>query len=328
MSKAEEEEKYNLHDSTKLIGQLYPRLLAADGSVLDGKHRAVADPAWRTEILENIDSPEKKLVVRLVSNIVRRSVSKAEKTKWINGLADIYKEQGLKVNSLGSHKPNEIANRVAEVTGLHVQTIRRYLSKDFKNEIQGKGNLGKGFVSAEQAILSRIGTQQQDYGKRLIQRFKEEHKTELLKSPLFRAEVMNSLPKAGARKAFAMDTGSRSGLEQIAEKNLPEDVYRNDVGMLCRGVPETPNTKKTGCRGRPKGLPKGEGLPKKEKAPEILVDGYYETFTKECPGCICSQCPHAMECVERVLPDEVPMISRLNLNVGAQKPGSPLKVKV
>jgi len=34
------------------------------------------------------------------------------------------------------------------------------------------------------------------------------------------------------------------------------------------------------------------------------IGSYYETFIEECPNCICSRCPHANICIERVRPDE------------------------
>ena len=68
----EEESRYSLKGSTSLVGQLYPILRAKDGEILDGIHRSEADRSWRSEVLENIDSEEKKLVARLIANFHRR----------------------------------------------------------------------------------------------------------------------------------------------------------------------------------------------------------------------------------------------------------------
>jgi len=296
MSTSEEDPRngYDLKGSTALIGYLYPVLKAKDGDILDGFHRAEADSSWKSETLEYIDSEEKKLAARLIANFHRRRVSREEKAKWINNLAELYNKQGLKVNPHGSHKPNEIADRIAEVTGLHVQTIRRYLNQDFKNEAQGSGTLGKSLVSAEQAILSRIGSQQQDYGRRLIERLKEDYQEELLKSPIFRAQVLSSLPKNNnSSKAPFIDPDSRSDIG--SSDQLPHDVVRDKQGFL---VYKKKHGSKYVMKGK-KPLPKGEGLPSKE-----MLNKYYETFIEECPHCLCSKCPHAEDCIERVRPEE------------------------
>lgn len=269
-----EENSYSLKGSTKLVGQLYPVLKAKDGEILDGFHRSESDGSWRSETLENIDSEEKKLAARLISNFHRRQVPWEEKAEWINSLAELYQEQGLKVNPHGSHKPNEIADKIAEVTGVHVQTVRRYLSQDFKNEAQGSGTLGKPLVSAEQAILSRIGSQQKDYGRRLIERFKKEHITELLQSPIFRARVLSMLP--GNRN-------SGSGA-QAQDEQLPPGVYRGKDGFLHKRDKSKPKASENKC--------------------VIDPDAYYKVFIEECPDCVCSTCPHAEDCIERVRADE------------------------
>jgi hypothetical protein len=261
---------YDLKGSTKLIGQLYPVLKAKDGEILDGVHRSEADGSWRSETLEQIDSEEKKAAARLIANFHRRRVSREEKTKLINSLAELYEKEGLKVNPVGSHKPNEIADKIAEVTGIHVQTVRRYLSDEFKNEAQGSGTLGKGFVSAEQAILSRIGSQQQDYGKRLIQRFKEEHEEELLQSPIFRAHVVSRLPQK---------RNSGTGIP-IQDEQLPPNVVRGKDGLLYKRNKSKSKASENKC--------------------VIDPDAYYKVFIEECPNCICSRCPHADTCLERV----------------------------
>jgi hypothetical protein len=277
------ENGYDLKGSTKLVGQLYPVLKAKDGEILDGVHRSEADESWRAETLKNIDSQEKKLAARLIANFHRRKVSREEKAELINCLAELYKEQGLQVNPHGSHKPNEIADRIAQVTGIHVQTVRRYLNEEFKNEAQGSGTLGKGFVSAEQAILSRIGSQQQDYGRRLLERYQDE----LLESPAFRARVFAMLPK---------NHNSGSGI-QLQDEQLPPGVVRNHQGIL---VYKRKHGSKYVMKGK-RSLPKGEGLPKLN---QDETSGYFELFRESFPDCQCSSCAHWKECDVAVQPDE------------------------
>jgi predicted alpha-1,6-mannanase (GH76 family) len=100
-------QEYDLKKSTKRIGQLYPVLKAADGEILDGCHRLDSDPAWKSMVLENINTPEKKLIARLVANFHRRLVTAEEKTEWINGLAKIYMNNGLKVDGISERSPKQ-----------------------------------------------------------------------------------------------------------------------------------------------------------------------------------------------------------------------------
>ncbi|GAH00732.1 unnamed protein product, partial [marine sediment metagenome] len=83
----------------KSVGQLYPILLSKDGLVIDGHHRQEAEGDWRTETLDHIDSEEKVILARAISNWHRRQIPREDKIEWINGLARIYLAEGLKVNA-------------------------------------------------------------------------------------------------------------------------------------------------------------------------------------------------------------------------------------
>jgi len=78
------------------------------------------------------------LAARLIANFHRREITREEKEGWINGLARIYQLQGLKVSGtrIGSagDTPNEIKQKLIEVTGLADHTVLEYLSKDFKQD--------------------------------------------------------------------------------------------------------------------------------------------------------------------------------------------------
>ncbi|GAG81115.1 unnamed protein product, partial [marine sediment metagenome] len=93
----EPKDRLSLKKPVNSVGQLYPVLLAKDGQIIDGFHRREEDPGWRTETLEHIDSEEKLLLARAISNWHRRSISKEEKIAWINGLAQLYLDSGLHV---------------------------------------------------------------------------------------------------------------------------------------------------------------------------------------------------------------------------------------
>jgi len=154
-------EEYDLKKSEKGIGQLYPVLKDKNGNVIDGFHRLDDDPNWRTETLEHIDSEEKLLVARAVSNWNRRKVSKEEKEEWINGLAEIFREQGYKILDKFPFT-NEIKKKIAEVTGLHEDTVTNYLRAEFKQTIT-KSPTQEPKISASERIERTLG---EDYVER------------------------------------------------------------------------------------------------------------------------------------------------------------------
>jgi len=80
------------------------------------------------------------LAARLIANFHRRQVSREEKEEWINGLAKIYKSQGLSDTKLvrGEYH-NEIKEKLMEVTGLSDWTVYHYLAAEFKQEAVGGG---------------------------------------------------------------------------------------------------------------------------------------------------------------------------------------------
>jgi len=179
-------EEYDLKKSKEGIGQLYPILVAKDGEVIDGLHRQQVDKTWKRVTLEHIDTEEKKLIARLVSNCHRRQVSWQEKEQWINGLAAIYQEQGHGVGNDGL--PNVIRNKIVEATGLDRATVNEYLSSNYKQE--PKGGSTEPRVSASQRIEKQCG-------KAVVERYRNE----LLTDPTFRREVLDEMAKPQVFKA-------------------------------------------------------------------------------------------------------------------------------
>ena len=77
------------------IGQLYPVLLDVKGNIIDGKHRMEVDPNWKSVILPEVDTEEKRIIYSIIANLQRRKVPPEEKAELINSLAEIYNIQGL-----------------------------------------------------------------------------------------------------------------------------------------------------------------------------------------------------------------------------------------
>jgi hypothetical protein len=139
------EEEYDLRKSADKIGELYPVIMSKTGEVVDGFHRLNAKAGWRREVREDIDTPEKVLVARLISNKFRRQVTAEEVRGWINDLAEIALiEHGI--------EPGEISGWVAEETGYSPITVRQYLDEKYLESIKSKS--GKEGAEKKDAMSS------------------------------------------------------------------------------------------------------------------------------------------------------------------------------
>jgi hypothetical protein len=116
--------------SARRCGELYPVLLDKEGNVLDGNHRLKADPNWPKIILENVETEQDRLIVKLVGNVCRRSISSAEKTQLVGELASIFLSQGF--------KRGQVAYKVAEKTGMSYRWVMTYLPNRLK-QYPGRG---------------------------------------------------------------------------------------------------------------------------------------------------------------------------------------------
>jgi len=101
--------------------------------------------------------------LRLVANFHRRQVSREEKEEWINGLAEIYRKQGLKVGKHDDGKSNEIKQKIVEATGLATKTVEEYLNKEFKQEApQGGAHITSTPLEKAEKALGEEGFKKPD----------------------------------------------------------------------------------------------------------------------------------------------------------------------
>lgn len=122
----------------------------AEGKVIDGFHRLDVDPNWRSVTLENVKSDEDRLLVSLHANLGRRRVRRAEKVEYINALAQIYWDQGLrpkvktKIEDYAGNERtfylNQISAKLEDVLKGVVsrKTISEYLLPIYKNQEQSE----------------------------------------------------------------------------------------------------------------------------------------------------------------------------------------------
>lgn len=116
--------------SAQKVGKLYPVLEDFYGNIIDGQHRLEADEDWPRIRLESIKTEKDRIIVRLIGNACRRSVPAQEKTDMLDKLGSILLKEGL--------KPGEIAEKIAEDTGMSYRWVVKYLPEKYKDFTQSQ----------------------------------------------------------------------------------------------------------------------------------------------------------------------------------------------
>jgi hypothetical protein len=117
-----------LRHSSDKIGQLYPVIVDYHGNIIDGEHRIRANSNWRKVKLENIKTKKQLIIARILSNNLRRNVTKREKSCLLTDLAEINLSEGSEVG--------EITYKIAKQTGMSYRWVAKYLPKKYKDPIQ------------------------------------------------------------------------------------------------------------------------------------------------------------------------------------------------
>jgi hypothetical protein len=154
------------------IGELYPVLKDKFGNIIDGNHRLKVDPNWKTQVIPEIDTPEKLVISKMHANWNRRQLTYQEKEEWINTLAEIYQKEGYKALITS----NEIVTKIKEATGLSQPTINKYLHNEFK-VFTDKDRIRKPEISASERIENELG-------KEMVERVKQEVKEEIIENQM------------------------------------------------------------------------------------------------------------------------------------------------
>jgi|6_EtaG_2_1085325.scaffolds.fasta_scaffold36429_3 hypothetical protein len=129
-----------LKKSYKKFGALYPVLIDQDGDTIDGFHRRKVNPKWPTMKIEVKDDIEKAKIA-LVSNILRREVSREEIKKRLDRVAE-----------LTGWKPKKIATEI----GMSYNWVMKYISQKYKSEVKQKaGKKGGDKKSATRRVAEK-----------------------------------------------------------------------------------------------------------------------------------------------------------------------------
>jgi len=210
------EDEYNLRESQKAVGQLRPAILSKDGWVVDGLHRLRADPEWRTEKHEDIDTEEKKWIARAHANLARRAVGREEKREIVNNLAKIYAEQGLVIDfqvegQRGGSPINQIYAKVEEVLkgAMSEWSIRRlidprYIQQDMSRVMKKVAEEKRKERPAIERLKSDKYQVEERYGPGFVEKLEKEVKEEV-------------------REELKQDTGFRDDVKKEVEQELRTD---------------------------------------------------------------------------------------------------------
>jgi DNA-binding transcriptional ArsR family regulator len=120
----------DLRLSGERVGRLYPILLDRDGKIIDGRHRLAADENWPKRQLEQVETEEKRIIARLISNVCRRPVPAEEKREMLEKLGEIYMKNGV--------EPGKIARKIGEKTGMSYRWVMKYLPDKYKHSLQSE----------------------------------------------------------------------------------------------------------------------------------------------------------------------------------------------
>jgi hypothetical protein len=113
-----------LKRSKDVVGYLQPVIVDADTyEIVDGKHRKEADLGWPEE-RRKFKGPKEKLLYKIVSNNMRRTVSKKERQSQLLELALHFEDESV---------PREkMASKISEETGFSLRYVERLLPKKYK----------------------------------------------------------------------------------------------------------------------------------------------------------------------------------------------------
>lgn len=252
-------EEYDLKKSTENIGYLYPVILDVNGNIVDGNHRKEADPNWRTEINENLDTPEKVLKAKLIANKFRRKVSSDEVREWINDLAEIAMvEHGV--------QPGSISGWVAEQTGYAERTVLNYLDQKYKNlskveaaiKSRESAAINAAPVGVESELVEELG---EDRYYEVEKAIREEAK----KDPIFIQEMKKEIEKLEPKKKPELPPDASP---RVKPTSIGESVIFS--GESCQFIDP-------------------ELLKPKEGGKDF-------SHLARFPECICSECEHFQKC--------------------------------
>ena len=220
-------EEMDLVKSENAIGQLYPVLRDAEGKVIDGFHRLDANPEWKSVTLENVRTEEERLIVSAHVNIGRREITKEEKIKIVNDLAEIYYQQGLRPDAKKHVERqdkstiyitvNEIKQKIHEVLNgvISKSSVKNYLHSKYLNQQFSKDR--KEYYETRRNNTSAWVLLKASHGKQLRKTYGNDF-FEKLESELYEKALIE------ARRSMRNNRSLRKEIEDELRKGYDESI--------------------------------------------------------------------------------------------------------
>ena len=190
-----------MKSSSKRIGQLYLVLLDYHGNIIDGERRYGVDEDWRTMRLEHIRTEKDRLIARIISNTVRRTVPPREKTMLLAKLGEILLNEGV--------GPRRIAYKMSDETGMSYQWVMKHLPERFKNPPQSERaksalRCRAGEDPSVRKLLKELLTPPQRKGALEIKKYANTHFVNVVVEKPFYEEFEKTSSKLGVPTEISM----------------------------------------------------------------------------------------------------------------------------
>lgn len=179
---------YDLKKSEVLVGQLYPALIAKDGRVIDGLHRLEENEDWRVEIREDVDTPYKYFAARLISNRFRRGMDASEIKRYVNEMAEILYEEGLRA-------PDIVKKVTQDIGWKSDRTAQLYLDDKYKLETRPKGRTIPDRSQESPKPVYTLADAKNELGDDKVEAIIHQVKNDLQNDPEFTIEVLKKAPE-------------------------------------------------------------------------------------------------------------------------------------
>ena len=261
---SETEDGYDLKGSATGLGELAPILKDAQGNIIDGFHRKVADPNWISVTVASVDNPVKLELARLAVNFCRRRVPKMEMQERI---AFLVGKAGL--------KPEEIA----EKTGISKRTIYNYLPQGLKNQTK----VDSGRMGGESSAAVRTS---QDSGASLHQTEKDSDAPSRSESiPKMEHAAPESVPKSQnfqeTADLYMRQLVKCDGCGVYAHQSKIEVVNKKNLCLHCANPPKSNNVARALDSPLESAVKATSAPAENAKAPNVMPDAALESIRKE-----------------------------------------------
>jgi hypothetical protein len=221
-----------LRSSSKKIGQLCPIMVDYYGRIIDGVRRSRLNDNWPVVRLEHIKTDKDGLIARIISNVVRRTVSEKEKMELLARLGQTYLDEGI--------EPGRISYKISEETGMSYRWVAKYLSIRFKNGLQSnRASMAAQRAATIPRLEDEFSRPPKRKGALSIRNFLNTEFVSLMLEKKFYEEFERDSQELGVPTEFSI----LKALEDYHEKMKRALIDRNRTKLLNVAITPIPGTR-------------------------------------------------------------------------------------